>query len=72
MVSEPRVGDWVEVESDSGEVTNAPWKNKVVDIKDGKFYFDESSVHVGYTLNKDNIKDMIVTKSGDNIWIYKK
>lgn len=52
------IGDWVEVKGDYGCVTNAPWTNKVVDIKDGKYFFNEGTANkpylVGYKLNEDN------------------
>lgn len=70
MVTVPEVGDFVEVLKDTGTITNAPWKQKVIEVKDGVTYFDEG-VKVGYELNPDNLKDTILNED-TKTWVYEK
>lgn len=54
-MSQILVGDAIEVESDSGTVTNAPWRNKVIAIDGNTFTFDEGGAKVDYTLDEANL-----------------
>lgn len=53
---EIKVGDRVTVESDSGSVSNAPWSQRVAEVKDGKVGFNEGgSELVFYHLSPANL-----------------
>lgn len=63
----PSVGDIVEVRSDKGSITNAPWEKKVVKAAGGRTFFDGGESH---KLNHRNLIRSTLGEKGKRVFIY--
>ena len=70
----PKIGDYVEIEGDYGCASNTSWMQKVVNVENDLYFFNEGSEKspylVGYKINFSNFVGLGKNRYDNNQTVY--